>query len=47
MPTIRKRLINGKLITRVTLGPYTSERSLNKTLKKLENHNIEYYIINE
>lgn len=47
MPTIKKRLINGKLITRVTLGPYTSERSLNKTLKKLENHNIEYYIINE
>ena len=47
MPTIKKRLINGKLITRVTLGPYASERSLNKTLKKLENHNIEYYIINE
>ena len=34
-------------MTRVTLGPYTSERSLNKTLKKLENNNIEYYIINE
>lgn len=47
MPTIKKRLINGKLMTRVTLGPYTSERSLNKTLKKLENNNIEYYIINE
>ena len=47
MPTIKKRLINGKLMTRVTLGPYISERSLNKTLKKLENNNIEYYIINE
>ena len=46
-PTIKKRLINGRLVTRVTLGPFSSEKSLNKTLKKLENNNIEYYIINE
>jgi hypothetical protein len=46
-PNLDKYFMNGTLITKVTLGPYTSQKLLKKTLGTLEENNIKYHIINE
>jgi len=39
-------LLNGKLTTKITLGPYNKDIYI-KTIKLLEINNIEYFLINE
>ena len=46
-PNLDKYFMNGTLITKITLGPYTSQKLLKKTLGTLEENNIKYHIINE
>ena len=39
-------LFNGKLTTKITLGPYNKDAYI-KTIKLLQMNNIEYFLINE
>jgi len=39
-------LLNGKLTTKITLGPYNKDVYI-KTIKLLQMNNIEYFLINE
>lgn len=45
-PSFEKKFYKGKLVTKITLGPYNS-MSLNRTISILEDNNIQYFIINE
>ena len=44
--TLKKHSLDGKLSTKVIIGPY-NEKLLKSTLKTLVNNNIKYYVINE
>ena len=44
--TLKKHSLDGKLLTKVIIGPY-NEKLLKSTLKTLVNNNIKYYVINE
>jgi len=44
--TLKKNILDGKLTTKVLIGPY-NEKLLKSTLKTLVNNNIKYHVINE
>ena len=44
--TLKKHSLDGKLLTKVIIGPY-NEKLLKSALKTLVNNNIKYYVINE
>ena len=44
--TLKKYILDGKLTTKVLIGPY-NKKLLKSTLKTLVNNNIKYHVINE
>ena len=46
-PNIKNYLLNGKLTKKVTLGPYLNHKIFESILRKLEENEIKYLILNE
>tara|TARA_Y100000996_G_C22126714_1_gene480411 strand:+ start:48 stop:461 length:414 start_codon:yes stop_codon:yes gene_type:complete len=46
-PNIKNYLLNGKLTKKVTLGPYLNYKIFESILRKLEENQIKYLILNE
>ena len=44
---LEKHMLNGKLTTKIFLGPFNNKKLLDKTCKLLKDNSVDYIIINK